>query len=146
LVSLFWLTPALLPLLQSQLRAAILTVSSGLAFLPLATTPTHCATKAALHSHTESLRYQLRDTAVQVIELIPPCVQTELQGPQQASDPHAMPLKDFIDETLHLLDTTPDATELCVERVKPLRFAQARGGYDTFFQTFNATMAAATST
>jgi len=137
------LTAALLPLLASQPRAAILTVTSGLAFLPLATTPTYCATKAALHSYTESLRYQLRDTAVQVIELIPPYVQTELQGPQQASDPHAMPLQAFIDETLHLLDTTPDATEICVERVKPLRFAQARGGYDAFFQTFNAAMAAA---
>jgi uncharacterized oxidoreductase len=137
------LTAALLPLLESQPRAAILVVSSGLAFLPLATTPTYCATKAALHSYTQSLRYQLRDTAVQVLELVPPYVQTELQGPRQASDPHAMPLQDFIDETLHLLDTTPEATEICVERVKPLRFAQAGGGYAAFFQTFNDAMAAA---
>lgn len=131
------LTAALLPLLERQPHAAILTVSSGLAFLPMAATPTYSATKAAIHSYTQSLRYQLRDTAVQVIELVPPYVQTELMGPGQARDPNAMPLGDFIDETLHLLETSPDATELLVERVKPLRFAEVNGGYETFFQRFN---------
>jgi uncharacterized oxidoreductase len=86
------LTAALLPLLQAQPRAAIMTVSSGLAFLPMAITPTYCATKAAIHAYTEALRYQLRDTSVEVLELIPPYVQTELTGPRQANDPNAMPL------------------------------------------------------
>ena len=135
------LNTALLPLLLSQPRATILTVSSGLAFVPLALTPTYNATKAAIHSYTQALRYQLQDTAVQVIELIPPYVQTELQGPAQASDPNAMPLEDYIEETMNILETTPDVTEVIVERVKPQRFAEASGGYDTFFKKFNDAMA-----
>jgi len=137
------LTAALLPLLLAQPRAAVVTVSSGLAFLPLAMAPAYCATKAAIHSYTQSLRYQLRDTSVQVLELIPPYVQTELMGPGQAGDPNAMPLKDFIAETMNILKTSPDATEICVERVKPLRFAEANGGYDAFFKTFNDSLSAA---
>ena len=131
------LTAALLPQLLSQPHPTIMTVSSGLAFLPLAITPTYSATKAAIHSYTQSLRYQLKDTAVQVLELIPPYVQTELMGQGQASDPNAMPLKDFITEVMNILKTSPDATEICVERVKPLRFAEANGGYDGFFRNFN---------
>ena len=137
------LTAALLPTLVRQPQAAIMTVSSGLAFVPLAMTPTYCATKAAIHSYTQSLRYQLRDTSVQVLELIPPYVQTELMGPGQAGDPNAMPLKDFIAEVMSILKTSPEATEICVERVKPLRFAEANGGYSAFFQQFNNAMAAA---
>ncbi len=137
------LTAALLPTLLSQPAATIINVSSGLAFVPLAMTPTYCATKAALHSYTESLRYQLRDTSVQVLELIPPYVQTGLMGAEQASDPHAMPLPDFIAEVMHILTASPDTTEICVERVKFLRLAEANGGYDTFFKHFNDTMTAA---
>jgi uncharacterized oxidoreductase len=137
------LTAALLPHLLKQPKAAIMTVSSGLAFVPLAITPTYCATKAAIHSYTQSLRYQLRDTAVQVLELIPPYVQTGLTGPKQASDPNAMPLRDYIAETMNILKTSPNATEICVERVKPLRFAEANGVYDGFFTKFNDAMAAA---
>ena len=103
------LTAALLPLLQAQSHAAIMTVSSGLAFVPRAGSPTYCATKAAIHSYTQSLRYQLRDTAVQVLELIPPYVQTELTGQRQANDPMAMPLKDFIAEVMNILATSPDS-------------------------------------
>ena len=136
------LTAALLPLLKAQPRAAIMTVSSGLAFLPMATTPTYCATKAAIHSYTQSLRYQLRETSVQVVELIPPYVQTELMGPRQAKDPNAMPLKDFIAEVMNILKTSPDAVEICVERVKPLRFAEANGSYDAFFKKFNDALTA----
>lgn len=131
------LTAALLPVLVSKPRAAIITVSSGLAFVPLAVTPTYCATKAAIHSYTQSLRYQLQNTKVQVLELVPPYVQTELLGPGQATDPNAMPLKDFISETMHILKHSPEATEILVERVKPLRRAEANGNYDTFFKTFN---------
>src|SRR5580692_4406930 len=137
------LTAALLPLLLKQPRAAIMTVSSGLAFVPMAVTPTYCATKAAIHSYTQSLRYQLRDTSVQVLELIPPYVQTELMGARQANDPNAMPLDAFITETMNLLKSSPDAAEVCVERVKPLRFAESRGGYDAFFKNFNDMMTAA---
>lgn len=136
------LTAALLPHLLTQPRAAILTVSSGLAFVPLALTPTYCATKAAIHSWSQSLRWQLKDTSVQVIEIIPPYVQTELMGPRQAGDPNAMPLPDFIAETMGLLNDHPNAIEICVERVKPLRFAEGSGGYDEFFRNFNQRIAA----
>jgi uncharacterized oxidoreductase len=136
------LTATLLPHLTKQPQAAIMTVSSGLAFVPAAFTPTYCATKAAIHSYTQSLRYQLKDTSVQVLELIPPYVQTELLGPRQAKDPNAMPLKDFIAETMNILKTSPEAVEICVDRVQPLRFAEAKGGYDVFFKHFNDAIAA----
>jgi uncharacterized oxidoreductase len=136
------LTAALLPHLMKQPTAAIMTVSSGLAFLPLAMTPTYCATKAAIHSYTQSLRYQLKDSKVQVLELIPPYVQTELMGPRMGTDPSAMPLKDFIAETMNILKSSPEATEICVERVKPLRFAEANGGYEAFFKNLNDEIAA----
>ncbi len=143
LLGTIYLTAALLPGLLKQPEAAIMTVSSGLAFMPLAMTPTYCATKAAIHSYSQALRYQLRQTPVQVLELIPPYVQTELMGPAQASDPNAMPLREFIAETMHILTTSPDTTEICVERVKPLRFAEANGGYDAFFKNLNAAMESA---
>ena len=137
------LTAALLPALLKQPRATIMNVTSGLAFVPLAMTPTYGATKAAIHSYTQSLRYQLQGTSVEVLELIPPYVQTGLMGDRQANDPNAMPLADFIIETMSILTTSPDTTEICVERVKPLRFAEANGGYGTFFKKFNDAMSAA---
>jgi len=136
------LAAALLPHLVAQPRATIMTVSSGLAFMPMAVTPTYCATKAAIHSYSQSLRYQLRDTPVQVIEIIPPYVQTELLGSHQANDPRAMPLGDFIAETMSILKNSPDATEICVERVKPMRFAERSGGYDAFFKNLNDSIGA----
>lgn len=135
------LNAALLPLLERQARATIITVSSGLAFVPLASTPTYSATKAALHSYTQSLRYQLRETAIAVKELIPPYVQTELMGPAQASDPRAMPLADFIREVMEIIRTTPEATEICVEKVAMLRNAEANGNYGAFFTQFNDALA-----
>ena len=131
------LNAALLPHLLAQPQATVMTVSSGLAFVPLALTPTYNATKAAIHSYTQSLRYQLEGTSVQVIELVPPAVQTELMGPRQATNPDFMPLADFIAETMSLLAAQPGATEILVERVKPLRFAEASGDYDAFYKRFN---------
>lgn len=137
------LNAALLPRLLKQPAATILTVSSGLAFVPLALNPTYCATKAAIHSYSQSLRYQLKDTSVQVIELVPPYVQTGLTGEQQANDPMAMPLADFIAETVQILKDSPEATEVLVERVKPQRLAETGDGYDAFFKKFNDAMTAA---
>uniref|UniRef100_UPI002584E11E SDR family NAD(P)-dependent oxidoreductase n=1 Tax=Pseudomonas sp. TaxID=306 RepID=UPI002584E11E len=102
-----------------------------------------CATKAAVHSYSQSLRYQLKDTAVKVHELAPPYVQTELMGERQANDPHAMPLKEFIDEVMGIFQNSPDVEEILVERVKPLRFAEVNGGYADFFKQFNDQMVAA---
>lgn len=137
------LTAALLPALEKQPAATIMNVTSGLAFVPLAMTPTYCATKAAIHSYTQSLRYQLKDTSVEVLELVPPYVQTELMGECQANDPTAMPLSDYITEVMEIITTQPEATEICVEGVKSRRFAERSGDYDTFFQNFNDAMAKA---
>ncbi len=137
------LTAALMPHLLQQPRAAILTVSSGLAFAPLNLNPTYCATKAAIHSWTQSLRYQLQDTPIQVIELAPPYVQTELTGERQKNDPNAMPLADYIAETMKLLRENPDAPEILVNRVKPQRFAEKSGQYDEFFKKMNDMLTAA---
>jgi uncharacterized oxidoreductase len=126
--------------LKRQPHATIMTVSSGLAFVPLAMNPTYCATKAALHSWTLSLRWQLRGTNIEVKELIPPYVQTHLGGPQQAADPRAMPLADFVNEVMQILRTQPDAQEICVERVKPLRFSAESGKFDAVFQGLNQSM------
>jgi len=136
------LTSALLPQLQKQPSASILTVTSGLAFLPLALTPTYNATKAAMHSWTQSLRFQLRATNIQVIEIVPPYVQTELMGAAQTADPRAMPLPEFIAEVMQLLETQPGAHEVLVERVRPLRFAEHKGleNYERFFIQFNEAM------
>jgi len=130
------LTAALLPHLKKQPGATIINVSSGLAFVPLALTPTYCATKAAIHSYTQSLRWQLRDTAIEVIEIAPPYVQTHLMG--GAEDPRAMPLNDYITETLALLTQQPTPPEILVERVKGLRFAAESGNYDAIFRGMNS--------
>ena len=67
--------------LSKKKNAAILNVTSGLSFVPLANVPVYCATKAALHSFTLSLRRQFADSGVEVIEIIPPAVDTDLQAP-----------------------------------------------------------------
>jgi uncharacterized oxidoreductase len=133
------LTAALLPHLQRQAHATIMNVSSGLAFLPLTLTPTYCATKAAIHSYTMSLRYQLRNTGIEVLELIPPYVQTHLMS--GADDPRAMPLKDYIAEAMGILRQQPTPAEICVENVKGLRFAAESGKYEQIFNGLNAARA-----
>jgi uncharacterized oxidoreductase len=130
------LTAALLPHLQQQAKATVINVSSGLAFVPLAMTPAYCATKAAIHSYTQSLRWQLRSSNIEVVEIIPPYVQTELMD--GAEDPRAMPLGDYIAETMSLLSAEPTPPEIIVERVKGLRFAADSGRYDAVFQGLNS--------
>lgn len=139
------LTNALLPHLLKQPQATIMTVSSGLAFVPLAMTPSYSASKAAIHSYTQSLRYQLRGTRVAVIELVPPYVQTELMGSRQANDPAAMPLREFIAEVMAILDSQPDVAEILVQRVRALRFAASEGPakYETFWRELNDRISAA---
>jgi uncharacterized oxidoreductase len=133
------LTAALMPHFLKQPSATILNVSSGLGFVPLALTPTYCATKAAIHSYTQSLRYQLKDTAIKVVEIIPPWVATELMG-SVPDDPRAMPLDAYIAESMQILAT--DAEEICVQNVLRLRNA-AKGDELAFFKTFNDAMSVA---
>jgi uncharacterized oxidoreductase len=92
------LTSLLLPHLLGQPRAAILNVTSGLSFVPLAATPVYCATKAALHSFTLSLRHQLAGTPVEVIEIIPPAVNTDLGGPGLHT--FGVPVDEFADAAM----------------------------------------------
>jgi uncharacterized oxidoreductase len=129
------LTAALLPHLLEQPHSAIINVSSGLAFMPMARTPTYCATKAALHSYTLSLRAQLRNTSVEVLELIPPFVATDLMD--GARNPRAMPLDKFISDVMEILKTQPTPPEICVENVKNFRFAAESGNFDAIFARFN---------
>jgi uncharacterized oxidoreductase len=119
---------AFVPFLTTQDHAVVMNVSSGLAFVPLPATPTYNATKAAIHSYTQSLRVQLADTAVQVVELVPPAVRTALMD--QTHDERAMPLEEYLDEVMALIARDPDADEILVDRVKFLRFAEAEGRFD----------------
>ncbi len=130
------LTAGLLPALLASERATILNVTSGLAFVPSAMLPTYCATKAALHSYTQSLRFQLRQTRVEVVEIVPPWVQTELQG-ERGMNPRAMPLPAYIAETMAALDHHPAPREIISERGAAMRWAERDGRYDTFFEDFN---------
>ena len=129
------LTAALMQQLLARPYGAILNVSSALAMLPAARMPSYCASKAAMHSYTQSLRYQLRDSSIEVIELIPPWVQTELQG-DRGMNPKAMPLKDYISETMISLRDQPTATEIVSERSRLMRFAEC-GDYNAFFRRYN---------
>jgi short-subunit dehydrogenase involved in D-alanine esterification of teichoic acids len=124
--------------LRTRPDATIMTVSSGLAFTPLKATPTYNATKAAIHRLSDSIRLQLADTAVQVVELVPPAVRTALMPGQENSEV-AMPLADYIAEVMQLIETQPDARELQVERVKFLRYSEVRGEYDQVVSVLNAT-------
>lgn len=133
------LTAALLPHLRQQPKATLIATTSGLAFVPMAAFPTYSGTKAFLHSWLDAVRFQLRDTNVEVLELAPPYVQTELTGLHQVNDPRAMPLKDFIYEVMQLLESgnTPRG-EILVENVKGLRWAEKNGNYEKILNSMGA--------
>ncbi len=131
------LTAALLPHFLTKPKATVLTVSSGLAFVPMVATPTYSATKSAIHAYSMAIREQLKGTSVDVIEIIPPYVQTTLQGDHQATDERAMPLDAYISEVMDILTNQPQATEVVVERCKPLRFAAQNGNFDQVFGMVN---------
>ena len=122
--------------LRAQPDATIVTVSSGLAFAPLSVTPSYNASKAAIHMLSESIRLQLADTTVKIVELEPPSVRTSLL-PGQEDNEVAMPLGEFIAEVAALLEAEPGAKEIQVERVKALRYCEARGDYDQVVAMLN---------
>ena len=111
------LTHALLPHLLAQPHASIVTVSSGLAFVPLVATPTYDGTKAAIHNWSIALRAHLM--------------------PGHADDARMMPLADFIAETMSLIRQQPTPAEIQVERVKFLSEATKRGEFDQVFAALN---------
>jgi uncharacterized oxidoreductase len=127
-----------LPHLIKQPNAVLLNVSSGLAFVPLARFPVYCATKAAVHSFTLSLRHHLKSSGMQVVELIPPYVATELGGPRKtvgAAGPQPMPLDAFLAETLKGLESGDD--EIAVGEARNLVAATNPESVKTFFARMN---------
>jgi len=126
-----------LPHLKNQQGATLLNVSSGLAFVPLAVFPVYCATKAAVHSFSLSLRQQLKDSNVKVIELIPPYVATELGGGSQtpAGTLHQMPLETFIAATMKEL--SGDADEIAIGGAQNLLAASSPESVKKIFSGMN---------
>lgn len=111
------MTGALVDHLKGRQDAVIAYTSSVLGFVPMAVTAVYSATKAAIHSYALSQRFLLRDAGVRVLEIAPPWVRTDLMDSREAEQ--AMPLDQFIAETVALLGT--DADEIVVEGAKPLR-------------------------
>ena len=126
---------ALVEHLGHQPDAAIVNVSSGLAFVPLVAAPTYSATKAAIHSYTVSLREALKGK-VEVIELVPPAVQTELT-PGQSTRAAYLPLDAFMEEVMALFAQVPTPREILVERVAFQRNAEAEHRVDEAVTTLN---------
>ena len=133
------MTDALVDHLSAQANPAIINVTSGLAFVPLVTTPTYNATKAAIHSYTVSLREVLKGK-MEVIELAPPAVQTGLTPGQETREGY-MPLAAFTDEVMDLLAQQPTPNEILVKQVGFLRFAEAEGRFIDTLEKLNAFVA-----
>lgn len=129
------LTNALIEHLTRQPDAAIVNVSSGLAFVPLVIAPTYSAIKAAIHSYTVSLRAVLKDK-VEVIELVPPAVQTDLT-PGQKNNERFMPLDKFADQVMAIFQQTPTPSEILVKGVDFMRDAEKEGRMDEAVAAIN---------
>jgi uncharacterized oxidoreductase len=131
-------TAEFLPVLKGKANATIMVTSSALAFIPRADFPAYCASKAFLHSWLVSVRHQLRNVPVEVLELSPPYVQTKLTGTQQVTDPRAMPLDAYIDEVMQLLEREDHPRgEVLLERDQARRWAERDGHYDAIFAAMN---------
>ena len=109
----------------------IVTVTSGIGFLPFPLMPTYGASKAGVHAYTESLRAQLAGTGVEVTELIPPAVAT---AGQEKLNPAALPLDDFLDEVIALVTVNPTPNEITVQAAQRLRWAERDGTYIELLQ------------
>ena len=131
-------TAALLPVIRRAAGATIMATSSALAFVPRADFPGYCASKAFLHSWLQSLRHQLRNIPVEVLELSPPYVRTEITGARQASDPRAMPLDAYVAEVMQLLERGEHPRgEILLDRDLARRWAERDGRYDAIFAAMN---------
>ncbi|MBO0876206.1 MAG: SDR family NAD(P)-dependent oxidoreductase [Pseudonocardia sp.] len=104
----------------------ILTVSSGIGFLPFPLMPTYGASKAGVHAYTESLRAQLAGTGIEVAEIVPPAVAT---AGQEKVNPAALPLDAYLDEVMTLLAENPTPNEILVQGVLQHRWAEREGTY-----------------
>lgn len=131
------LSALFIPHLMKQKEAAIVNISSGLGFIPLAIVPVYCATKAAMHSFILSLRHQLKDTAIRVFEIIPPTVDTELDKgarEQRGQEDRGIDPKEVAEATLKALEN--DEFEAAVGQAHFLRMG-ARNEPERIFQMMN---------
>jgi uncharacterized oxidoreductase len=126
------MTSAFIEHLKAQESATVLNVSSVLGFVPMAFAALYSATKAGIHAYSMGLRYMLNGTSVEVQEIVPPWVQTDLLNSRE--EPRAMPLQPFIEQTIEALGTKH--SEILVEIAKPYR---ANPGVDeaAFFHQVN---------
>jgi len=122
----------LIPLLEGKPDAVVCTMSSGLAFVPLPSTPAYSASKAGVHSYTLSLRHRLQGR-IEVIEIAPPAVQTGLTPGQESREGY-MPLDAFIAETMANFEGDPTPAENLVGNVLPLRHAEREGRMDQMLE------------
>ncbi len=113
-------TAAALPLLRRAPRSRVVHIGSGLGFVPYAKAPVYSATKAAVHSFTVSLRRQLATSTVQVVEIIPPVVDTPLHRDMPSAPPMAMPLERFLDRAMRGLDSGTDEIPIGLGRVSKI--------------------------
>ncbi|MFJ4175159.1 SDR family oxidoreductase [Microbacterium sp. NPDC089696] len=131
-------TAAFLPILKESSDATIIATGSALAFVPLAGFPAYCASKAFLHSWLTSLRHQLRETPIEVIELLPPYLRTALTGSLQAEDPRAMPVDEYIAAVMDALEREDHPNgEILLERDHARRWAERDGAYAEIFAAMN---------
>lgn len=119
---------AFIPHLIARVRGTIITVTSGIGFLPFPVMPTYAASKAGVHAYSEALRAQLDGTGVEVAELVPPAVATTPEFAQ--SNPHALGLAEYATEVMDLLRTDPTPHEILVKGVLMHRWAERDGTYD----------------
>lgn len=125
---------ALIDHLKARADAAVVNVTSGLAFVPLVAAAAYSATKAAIHSYTISMRAAL-EGQVEVIEIAPPQVKTGLTPGQEDRD--GMPLDEFADEVVAQLLGQPTNREILVQYAVSARQAEAKGKFDEVFQMIN---------
>jgi uncharacterized oxidoreductase len=119
---------AFTPHLIGRGAGTIITVTSGIGFLPFPVMPTYAASKAAVHAYSEALRAQLDGTGIEVSELVPPAVATTPEHAQR--NPRALKLAEFATEVMDLLQTDPTPHEILVKGVLMHRWAERDGTYD----------------
>jgi uncharacterized oxidoreductase len=119
---------AFTPHLIGRGTGVIITVSSGIGFLPFPPMPTYAASKAGVHAYSEALRAQLDGTGVEVSELVPPAVATTPEHAQR--NPRALALDEFATEVMDLFQTDPTPHEILVKGVLMHRWAERDGTYD----------------
>jgi len=129
---------AFTPHLVERGRGNLVTVTSGIGFLPFPLMPTYGASKAGVHAYTEALRAQLAGTGVEVTELIPPAVAT---AGQENLNPAALPLEGFLDEVIERMTPTPTPNEIVVTAAERLRWAERNGTYAELLEARSQSLA-----